>query len=139
MQNWALTQAPGTPEARPQRPKRPRGAQGQPNPDTQKQMLPILSRLALKRDLGIRELQAGEQSGHGTLRDQFEGGTAANGRAACLRMGCLDDGFDHGPSTLLRRQAESGGIHIQREFTRDSFAEHLLEPVQKKNISEGLG
>ena len=59
MQNWALTQAPGTPEARPQRPKRSRGAQGQPNPDTQKQMLLILSRLlALKHDLEIRELQA---------------------------------------------------------------------------------
>ena len=58
MQNWALTQAPGTPEARPQRPKRRRGAQGQPNPDTQKQMLLILSRLALKHDLEIRELQA---------------------------------------------------------------------------------
>ena len=59
MQNWALTQAPGTLEARPQRPKRSRGAQGQPNPDTQKQMLLILSRLlALKHDLEIRELQA---------------------------------------------------------------------------------
>ena len=58
MQNWALTQAPGTSEARPQIPKRPRGAQKQPNPDTQKQMLLILSRLALKHDLEIRELQA---------------------------------------------------------------------------------
>ena len=57
MQNWALKQAPGTPEVRPQRTKRPRGAQGQPNPDTQKQMLLILSRLALKHDLEIRELQ----------------------------------------------------------------------------------
>ena len=58
MQNWALMQAPGAPEERSQRPKRPRGAQGQPNPDTQKQMLLILSRLALKHDLEIRELQA---------------------------------------------------------------------------------
>ena len=155
MQNWALTQAPGTPEARPQRPKRPRGAQEQPNPDAQKQMLLILSRLALRHDLEIRELQAatfrtmlvkhdeplfgaGEQSGHGTLRDQVEGGTTANGRAARLRMGCHDDGFDHEPSTLLGRQAESGGIHVQCEFTGDSSAEHLLEPVQK-NISERLG
>ena len=58
MQNWALTQSSGTPESRPQRPKSPRGAQGQPNPETQKQMLQILSRLALKHDLEIRELQA---------------------------------------------------------------------------------
>ena len=58
MQNWALTQSAGTSEARPQRIKRSRGAQGQPNPDTQKQMLLILSRLALKHDLEIRELQA---------------------------------------------------------------------------------
>ena len=58
MQNWALTQASGTQEARPQRTKRPRGAQGQPNPDTQKQMLLILSHLALKHDLEIRELHA---------------------------------------------------------------------------------
>ena len=58
MQNWALTQSSGTTEARPQRTKRPRGAQGQPNPDNQKQMLLILSRLALKHDLEIRELHA---------------------------------------------------------------------------------
>ena len=58
MQNWALTQSSGTPQARPQRTKRPRGTQGQPNPDTQKQMLLILSRLAFKHDLEIRELQA---------------------------------------------------------------------------------
>ena len=38
---------------------------------------------------------------------------------------------------LLRRQAGSGGMHVQREFTGDSPAERLLEPVQK-NISEGL-
>ena len=38
--------------------KRPRGTQGQPNPDTQKQMLLILSRVALKHDLEIREVQA---------------------------------------------------------------------------------
>ena len=43
----------GGEEARPQRQKRPRGAQGQPNPDTQKQMLLILSRPALKHDLEI--------------------------------------------------------------------------------------
>ena len=78
-----------------------------------------------------RTFGAGEQSGNGTLRDQIEGGTAATGRASRLRMGGHDDGFDHGPSTLLRRQVESGGIHVQREFTGDSFAEHLLEPVQK--------
>ena len=58
MQNWALTQASGTQEARPQRTKRPRGALEQPNPDTQRQMLLILSRLALKHDLEIRELRA---------------------------------------------------------------------------------
>ena len=58
MQNWVLTQSSGTSEARPQRTKRPRGAQEQANPDTQKQMLLILSRLALKHDLEIRELQA---------------------------------------------------------------------------------
>ena len=46
-----------------------------------------------------RTFGAGEQSGHETLRDQIEEGTAANGRAARLRMGCHDDGFDHGPST----------------------------------------
>ena len=45
---------------------------------------------------------------------------------------------DHGPSTLGGRQAESGDIHVQCEFTGDSLAEHLLEPGQK-NISEGLG
>ena len=39
-----------------------------------------------------------------------------------------------GPSTLLRRQAESGGIHVQRQFTGDSFAERLLEPVQKTHF-----
>ena len=47
-------------------------------------------------------------------------------------MGGHNDCFDHGPSTLLRRQAESGGVHVQREFTGDSPAERLLEPVQKK-------
>ena len=52
--------------------KRPRSAQEQPNPDTQKQKLLILSRLALKHDLEIRKLEArrtfdaGEQRGHGT-------------------------------------------------------------------------
>ena len=66
----------GTQEARPQRTKRPR--------DAQKQMLLILSRLALKHDLEIREqaatfhkmlaFGAGEQSGgHWTFRDQIEG------------------------------------------------------------------
>ena len=85
-----------------------------------------------------RTFGEGEQSGHGTLRDQIEGGTAANGRAARLRMGGHNDCLDHGPSTLLRRQAESGGIHVQREFNGDSPGERLLEPVQK-NISEGLG
>ena len=103
MQNWALTQAPGTPEARPQRPKRSRGAQGQPNPDTQKQMLLILSRLALKHDLEIRELQAAtfrtmlvkhdeplvqaSKASTGPLRDQIEGGTAANGRSRTFTDG----------------------------------------------------
>ena len=47
VQNWALTQSSGTPEARSQRTKRPRDTQGQPNPDTQKQMLLILFRLAI--------------------------------------------------------------------------------------------
>ena len=58
MQNWALTQTSGTLETRPQRTKRPRGAQGQRNPDTQRQIQLILSRLILKHDLEIRELQA---------------------------------------------------------------------------------
>ena len=84
-----------------------------------------------------RTFDADEQSGHGTFRDQIEGETAATGRAARLRMGGHDDGFDHGHSTLRTRQAESGGMHVQREFTGDSSAEHLLEPVQKK--TEGLG
>ena len=65
------------------------------------------------------------------LRDQIEGGTVAIGRTARLRMGGHDDGFDHGLSALRGRQAEKGGIHIQRELTGDSSAEHLLEPVQK--------
>ena len=78
MQNWALTQASGTPEARPQRPKRSRGAQGQPNPDTQK----LETRSGDPRAAGghlphdacevRRTFGAGEQSGHGTLRDQIE-------------------------------------------------------------------
>ena len=46
-------------------------------------------------------------------------------------MGGHDDGFDQGHSTLRGRQAESGGIHVQREFTGDPLAEHQLEPVQK--------
>ena len=50
-------------------------------------------------------------------------------------MGGHDDGSDHGHNTLGGRQAESGGIHVQREFTGDPLA---VEPVQK-NISEGLG
>ena len=41
-----------------------------------------------------------------------------------------DDGYDHKPSTLGGRQAESGDIHVQCELTGDSLAEHLLEPVQ---------
>ena len=53
-------------------------------------------------------------------------------------MGGHDDGCDHGHSTLGGRQAKSGDIHVQREFTGDPLAEHLLEPVQK-NILEGLG
>ena len=154
MQNWALTQSSGTPEARPQRTKRPRDTQGQPHPDTQKQMLLILSRLALKHDLEIRELQAAtfrtllvkqdeplmlaSKGATGLFVAKSKGGTATSGRAACSWMGGHDDGYDHGPSTLGGRQAESDDIHVQCKFTGDSLAEHLLEPVQK-NISEGLG
>ena len=47
-----------------------------------------------------RTFVAGEQSGHGTFRDQIEGGAAATRRASRLRMGGHDDGFDHGHSTL---------------------------------------
>ena len=116
-------------------------------------MLLILSRLALKHDLEIRELQAATfrmllvkqdeplmlaSKGTGVFCGQIEGGTATSGRAACLWMGGHDDGYDHGPSTLGGRQAESGDIHVQCEFTGDSLADHLLQPVQKKN-SEGLG
>ena len=57
---------------------------------------------------------------------QIEGGTAATGRASRSRMGSHDDGFAHGQGTLRERQAESGGIHMQRELTGDSSAEHLL-------------
>ena len=78
-----------------------------------------------------RTFDAGEQSGHGTFRDQIEGGTAATGRAARLRMGGQDDGFNHGHSTLRGRQAESGGIHVQRELTGDSSAERLLDQSKK--------
>ena len=149
MQNWALTQSSGTPEARPQRTKRPRGAQGQPNPHTQKQMLLILSRLALKHDLEIRELQAA--TFHTLLVKEDEPLTAGEQRSQrgflwqnrrrephVLWICGHDDGHDHGPSTLGGRQAESGDIHVQCELTGDSPAEHLLEPVQKNNISEGL-
>ena len=51
-------------------------------------------------------------------------------------MGCHDDGFDHGHSTFGGRQAESGGIHVQRELTGDPLAERLLEPVQKKTFQK---
>ena len=122
-------------------------------PSTQKQMLLILSRLALKHDLKIRELQAATfrtllvkqdeplmlaSKGVTGLCGQIEGGTATSGRAACQRMGGHDDGYDHEPSTLGGRRAESGDIHVQCEFTGDPLAEHLLEPVQKNN-SEGFG
>ena len=117
-------------------------------------MLLILSRLALKHDLEMRELQAAtfrtllvkqddplmlaSKGATGFFCGQIEGGTATSGRAACLWMGGHDDGYDHGPSTPGGRQAESGDTHVQCEFTRESLAEHLLEPVQK-HISEGLG
>ena len=81
-----------------------------------------------------RTFGADEQRGDGTLRDQIEGGTATSRRAARSRMGGHDDGSDHGHSTFGGRQAESGGTHVQRELTGDSFAEHLLEPVQKKHF-----
>ena len=51
-------------------------------------------------------------------------------------MGGHDDGFDHGHSTLGGRQAESGDIHVQCEFTGDSLAKHLLEPVQKNTFQK---
>ena len=154
MQNWALMQAPGTPEARPQRPKPPlrrtRPAEPRHTEANAANSIPsgLETRSGDPRAAGGHlphdacearpTFGVGGQSGHGTLRDQIEGWTAANGRAARLRMGCHDDGFDHGPSTLLRRQAENGGIHVQRKFTGSSFADNLLEPVQK-NISERLG
>ena len=151
-QNWALTQASGTPEARPQRPKRSRGAQEQPNPDTQKQMLLTLSRLALKHDLEIRELQAATFRTMLVKYDEplVQASKAATGLFVTIsKEGQRPMGEPHvyaraaimtayGPSTLLRREAECGGIHVQREFTADSPAERQLEPVQK-NISEGLG
>ena len=68
-----------------------------------------------------RTFDAGEQSGHGTFRDQIEGGTAGHRASRTFT-----------DNTLRRRQAESDGIHVQREFTGDSSAEHPLEPVQKK-------
>ena len=85
-----------------------------------------------------RTVDAGEQRGHGASCGQIEGGTATSGRAACLWMGGHDDGYDHEPSTLGGRQAESGDIHVECEVTGDSPAEHLLEPVQKKHI-RGIG
>ena len=121
LQNWALTQTSGTPEARPQRTKRSGGPQGQPNPDTQKHMLLVLSPSCLEPRSGDpraasghlphdacearRTFGAGEQSGHRTSCDQIEGRTATSGRAARLWMGGHDDGHDHGPSTLGGRQA----------------------------------
>ena len=154
MQNWALTQSSGTPEARPQRTKRPRGAQGQPNPDTQKQMLLSLSRLALNHDLEIRELQAAtlrtllvkqdeplmlaSKGATGLFVAKSKEGQRPPGEPHVYGWAGRDDGYDHRPSTLCGRQAESGDIHVQCEFTGDSLAEHPLEPVQK-NISEGLG
>ena len=115
-------------------------------------MLLILSRLALKHDLEVRELQdhlphdagkarrtfdAGEQSGHGTLRDQTEGGTAATGRAARLRMGGRDDGFDYGHSTLRGRQSESGGIHTSSANSPETLLQSTYWSQFKRH--EGLG
>ena len=153
MQNCALTQAPGTPEARPQRPKRPRDAQRAAEPRHTEANAANSVPSGLETQSGDpraagghlphdacevrRTFGAGEQSGHGTLRDQIERGTAANVRAAQLRTGGHNDGFETS-STLLRNKQKSGGIHVQRKFTGDSPAEHLLEPVQK-NSSEGLG
>ena len=85
-----------------------------------------------------RTVDASEQRSHGALCGKIEGGTATSRRAARSRMGGHDDGSDHGHSTFGGRQAESGGIHVQRELTGDPLAERPLEPVQK-NISEGLG
>ena len=72
-----------------------------------------------------RTVDAGEPRGHG--------------RAACLWMGGHDDGYDHGHSTLGGRQAESGGIHVQCEFTGDPLVQSIYWSQFKKNISEGLG
>ena len=111
-------------------------------------------RSALKHDLEIRELQAAtframrvkydeplvqaSKAATGRFVTKSKEGQRPTGEPHVYGWAAINGCFDHGPSTLLRRRAESGGIHVQREFTGDSPAERLLEPVQK-NISEGLG
>ena len=127
---------------------------GQPNPDTQKQLLLILSRLALFHDLEIRELQAATfrtllvkhdeplmlptKGATGLFVAKSKEGQRPPGEPHVHGWAAMMTAMTTDPSTLGGRQAESGDIHVQCDFTGDSLAEHLLEPVQK-NISEGLG
>ena len=148
MQKWALTQSSGTTESRPQRTKRPRGAQGQPNPDTQKQMLLILSRLALKHDLEIRELHAAtfrnllvkldeplmlaSKGATGLFVTKSKEGQRPPGEPHIYGWAAMTTAMTKDPALSAEDKQTAMGVHVQRDLPRDSPAKHFLEPVQKK-------
>ena len=109
MQNWALTQAPGTPEARPQRPKRPRGAQGQPKPDTE----------ADATGLFVTKSKEGQRP---------TGEPHAYGWAATMTAWTTDTALS------AEDKQKSGGIHVQRELTGDSPARASIWSQFKKTF-----
>ena len=64
-----------------------------------------------------RTFGAGEQNGHGTLRDQIEGGTAASGRAARFRMGGHTSSANS-PETLLQSVYWSSKKTFQKNWVK---------------------
>ena len=138
MQNWA----------RRRRGHRDRGAQIQPNPDTQKQMLLFLSRLALKHDLEIRELHMvtfrtilvkydeplvqAIKGTTGLFVTKSKEGQRPTGEPHVYGWAAMMTALTTDPA-LSSEDKQKAAAYTSSANSLETLLQHLLEPVQKKN------